>query len=280
MKIGVICSRVRREEKLLFETIKKSKAELVRIDDRDLTFCLEKTPVFETDIIIDRSINFSRSRHITKILDDHDIKIVNKPKVVRTCGDKILTTLALEKNKVPAVRVKVAFSRESAMKAIQEFGYPVVLKPAIGSWGRLLSKIDNEAAAETVLEHKQVLGSYHHSVFFINEYIKKPGRDIRAFVVGNETICAIYRASDHWITNTARGGTATNCPITEEINNICLKAAKAVGGGILAMDIFETDNGMIINEINHTMEFRNSIDTTGVNIPEKIVNYLIKEAKK
>lgn len=280
MKIGIICSRVRPEEKLLFQAVRKKNLELVRYDDRNLIFELENTPKFEADILLDRSINFSRSRHITKILCDRSINIINKAEVVRTCGDKILTTLALEKNNVPTVKVKVAFSRKSAMKAIEQFGYPVVLKPAVGSWGRLLSKIDNKSAAETILEHKQVLGSYHHSVFFINEFVEKPGRDIRAFVVGDETIGAIYRSSKHWITNTARGGRATNCPVTDEINEICLKTAKALGGGILALDLFETDKGLIVNEVNHTMEFRNSIKTTGVNIPEKMIEYLVEEAKK
>jgi [lysine-biosynthesis-protein LysW]--L-2-aminoadipate ligase len=159
-------------------------------------------------------------------------------------------------------------------------GYPVVLKPGVGSWGRLLSKVNDREAAETVLEHKKVLGSYHHSIYYIQEYVNKPGRDIRAFVVGDETICAIYRTSKHWITNTARGGEATNCPVTPALNELCVNAAKAVGGGVVALDIFEDpDRGMLVNEINYTMEFRNSIDTTGVNIPARVIDYVIDVAE-
>ena len=156
-------------------------------------------------------------------------------------------------------------------------GYPVVLKPAIGSWGRLLSKINDRESAEAILEHKQILGSYHHSIFYIQEYIDKPARDIRSFVVGDETIAAIYRYSDHWITNTARGGRATNCPVTPNIHALSAAAAKAVGGGVVAVDLLETRDGqLLVNEVNYTMEFRNSIDTTHVNIPDVVVDYIVK----
>jgi [lysine-biosynthesis-protein LysW]--L-2-aminoadipate ligase len=177
---------------------------------------------------------------------------------------------------IPTPRTRVAFTPESALQAIEEMGYPVVLKPGVGSWGRLLSKVNDREAAEAILEHKKVLGSYHHSVYYVQEYVEKHGRDIRAFVVGDETICAIYRTSPHWITNTARGGEATNCPVTPELNDLCVSAAKAVGGGVVALDVFEDqDRGMLVNEINYTMEFRNSIDTTGVNIPARVIDYVL-----
>ena len=155
-------------------------------------------------------------------------------------------------------------------------GYPVVLKPAVGSWGRLLSKINDRDAAEAILEHKTVLGSYHHSIFYIQKYVEKSGRDIRSFVVGDKCIAAIYRTSPHWITNTARGGLATNCPVTPELSELSLQAAKAVGGGIVAIDVFETKQGLMVNEVNYTMEYKNSITTTGVNIPKHMAEYVVK----
>jgi [lysine-biosynthesis-protein LysW]--L-2-aminoadipate ligase len=151
------------------------------------------------------------------------------------------------------------------------------LKPVIGSWGRLLAKIENREMAEALIEHKASLG-VHHQVFYIQEYIDKPGRDIRAFAVGDKVICAIYRSSENWITNTARGGVATNCPVTDEIAELCQRAARSVGGGLLALDLFETEHGLSINEINHTMEFRNSIGTTGVDIPQKMIEYVLMQA--
>jgi len=151
-----------------------------------------------------------------------------------------------------------------------------VLKPAVGSWGRLLAKISDRDAAEALLEHKDTLGSYQHAIFYIQEYVDKPSRDIRSFVVGDETICAIYRESSHWITNTARGGKARNCPVTPEIDRLSRAAARAVGGGVLAIDLLEHPDGMVVSEVNYTMEFRNSIDTTGVDIPGRIIDYVLR----
>jgi [lysine-biosynthesis-protein LysW]---L-2-aminoadipate ligase len=273
MKIGVLCSLIRKEEKLLFDEFRRQDLPFERIDDRELILDLHHRQ-WDYDVILERCINHSRALHTLKYLNDCGVKTVNTYDVASTCGDKLLTTLALIREGVPTPRVSVAHTPESALQAIEQLGYPVVLKPAVGSWGRLLSKVNDRDAAEAILEHKQTLGSYHHSIFYIQEYVDKRGRDIRSFVVGDETICAIYRTSAHWITNTARGGIATNCPVTPELNEISVRAAKAVGGGVVAIDLFETPDGLTVNEVNYTMEFRNSIDTTGVNIPAKVVDYV------
>jgi [lysine-biosynthesis-protein LysW]--L-2-aminoadipate ligase len=204
---------------------------------------------------------------------------VNTYSVATICGDKLLTSCALSEQNVPQPEVRVAFTEESALRAIEEMGYPVVLKPAVGSWGRLLSKVNDRDAAEAILEHKTVLGSYHHSIFYIQKYVEKKGKDIRSFVIGDKCIAAIYRTSPHWITNTARGGVATNCIVTDELNDISVRAAKAVGGGIVAIDVFETAQGLMVNEVNYTMEYKNSITTTGVNIPQKMVEYVLQVAE-
>jgi len=278
MKLGVLYSRVRAEEKLLFEALDARGIAYDKIDDRDVEFDLASPGAWRRyDVILERCINHSRALYALKILNDWGIPTVNTAYVADVCGNKLVTSSQLVKFGVPTTRIKVAFTPESAIKAIEAIGYPVVLKPAVGSWGRLLSKINDREAAEAVLEHKEVLGSYHHSIFYIQEYIRKPGRDIRAFVVGDETIAAIYRIrADHWITNTARGGEATGCPVTPELNKICIAAAKAVGGGILGVDVLEDpQRGYLINEVNYTIEFRNSIATTGVDIPNRILDYVL-----
>jgi [lysine-biosynthesis-protein LysW]---L-2-aminoadipate ligase len=279
MKIGILCSLIRKEEKLLFDEFRARGLAFDRIDDRELILDLHHRR-WDFDVILERSINHSRALHTLKYLNDCGVKTVNSYEVASTCGDKLLTTMALIKHGVPTPRVYIAYTPEAALQAIEGLGYPVVLKPAVGSWGRLLSKVNDRDAAEAILEHKQTLGSYHHSTYYIQEYIEKSGRDIRSFVVGDETICAIYRTSPHWITNTARGGIATNCPVTPELNDVSVRAAKAVGGGVVAIDVFETKDGLTVNEVNYTMEFRNSIDTTGVNIPGKVVEYVAEVARR
>jgi [lysine-biosynthesis-protein LysW]--L-2-aminoadipate ligase len=280
MKFGVLVSRIRVEEKLLFEELSKRGIEFDRIYDNEIIFRLEEKP-FDYDVILERSLHHGRALYALKVLNDWGIPTVNTYEVAQTCGSKFLTTQAIIHHGVPTPKTTLSFTPESTIQAIEEMGYPVVIKPSVGSWGRLLAKINDREAAEAVIEHKETLGNYEHSIFYVQEYIKKPQRDIRAFVVGDETICAIYRGSEHWITNTARGGAASNCPVTPELNDICLRAAKAVGGGVVAIDVFEdAERGLLINEVNYTMEFRNSIDTTGVNIPGRVIDYCLKVAKR
>lgn len=274
--LGILLSRVRKEEKLLLQVFESRRIPVEIIDDRQIVFNLQENEG-RYHGILERCINHARALYALRIFKDWGVKTVNDYDVALICGNKLETTSALIRNDVPTPRCMVAFTPESALRAIEELGYPVILKPAVGSWGRLLSKLNDKDAAETILEHKKILGSYHHSIYYIQEYIDKPGRDIRSFVVGDQTIAAIYRHSDHWITNTARGGTVANCPVTPEINALSVAAAESVGGGIVAIDLLETREGrLLVNEVNYTMEFRNSIDITGVDIPGAIVDYFVK----
>ncbi len=281
MRVGVLCSRIRVEEKLLFAELERRGVAYERIDDDDVIFDLNAGR-YEYDVVLERSIHHSRALYALKVFNDAGVPTVNTASVADICGDKFKTTQALIRAGVPTPRTRMAFTPESALRAIEDLGYPAVLKPAIGSWGRLIAKVNDREAAEALLEHKQILGSYHHSIFYIQEYVPKPHhRDIRAFVVGDECICAIYRTSDHWITNTARGGQATVCPVTPALADLCVSAAYAVGGGVVAIDVLEAPDGrLLVNEVNYTMEFRNSIAPTGVDIPARIIDYTLEVARK
>lgn len=282
VRVGFLHSLIRPEEKLLLEEFRRRGATVEMIDDRSVHFTLgvRTNPV---DVVVERCINHSRALHALRLYESQGIPCVNTAAVAATCGDKLMTSVALAEQGVPQPEVRVAFTPESALEAIEEMGYPVVLKPAVGSWGRLLAKVNDRDAAEALLEHKTVLGSYHHSIFYIQRYVAKPGRDIRAFVIGEECVAAIYRASPHWITNTARGGQATVCPVTPDLAQLAAAGARAVGGpggAVVALDIFETDAGLVINEINYTMEYRNSIAPTGVNIPGRIADFVLARAAR
>ncbi|PJF44054.1 MAG: lysine biosynthesis protein LysX [Phototrophicales bacterium] len=282
MRIGVLCSRVRVEEKLLFNAFAERGVDVVRLDERELA--IQPTSFIpNVDILLERSVSTNAGLIAAQLFEAVGTTVINNYHTASICADKIRTSLVLAQHGVPQPITEIAFSEESALQAIERIGYPVVLKPPVGSWGRLLARINDRDAAEAIIEHKLTLGSYQHHVFYIQEYITKPQRDIRAFVIGTEVICAIYRQSSHWITNTARGGQAANCPVTDELAHICQQAALAVSnqqGGILAIDILEDEHrGYLVCEVNHTMEFRNSIDTTGVNIPMRIVQYVLEVAQ-
>jgi len=284
MRLAILTSRIRVEEKLLFEALRSRGVEFDVIDDEGLLFDLAQPEARwrAYDAVFCRTVSQSRGLAVLHVLEHWGIPTFNSAAVTTTCNDKLLTTLALLQAGVPTPRTLLAFDAQTTIRGIEtEMGYPVVLKPITGSWGRLLARVNDRDAAEAVLEHQETLGSYQHHIHYVQQYIAKPQRDIRAFVVGNRTICAIYRESAHWVTNTARGAVTSNCPVTPELDRLCVQAAQAVGGGILAVDLLEDpEQGLLVNEINATMEFRNSIAPTGVDIPLEIVDYIMSHARQ
>lgn len=285
MRIGILVTHIRAEEKLLIQAFQDAGVQPDIMLDRDLNFDItgdagqlapSGTPWNEYDLIFERCVSTSRGMYALAVLNTWGIRTINSYQTASICADKLQTSLALAQYHVPQPITRAAFTPESAMQAIADVNYPAVLKPVTGSWGRLLARVNDRDSAEAIIEHRQTLGDYNHHTYYVQAYIEKPGRDIRAFVVGDRTICAIYRQSEHWITNTARGGSASNCPITPELDELCQRAATAVGGGILAIDLLEDADGrLLVNEVNHTMEFRNSSTPTGVDIAAEVVAYAL-----
>jgi len=285
MRVALLVTHIRAEEKLILAAFNKRDISPDIILDRELNFEITQgadqlapsgIAWRDYDLVFERCVSTSRGMYALAILNNWGLCTYNTYETAAACADKLRTSIALMKFGIPQPHTRVAFTPESAMQAIEDVQYPAVLKPVTGSWGRLLARVHNRDSAEAILEHRQTLGDYNHHTYYVQEYVDKPGRDIRAFVVGDRTIAAIYRASNHWITNTARGGLATNCPVTDQLNDICVRAAHAVGGGILAVDLLEDAVGdFVVNEINHTMEFRNSSKPTGVDIAQEVIDFVI-----
>ena len=306
VRVGMVYSRLRNDEKMLVDAARERGIDFTPIFDDELVLDIHQRP-WDVDVLLERSISFYRGLYVLKFANAHGIPTVNTYEVAARCGDKAETSLLLAKAGVPTPKTRVAFTPEAALRACRELGYPAVLKPTMGSWARLLAKVDNDEMADMVLEHKEALNNPLQQIYYVQEYVKKPQadgevgthqllgspalkrgdappaashRDIRAFVVGDQTIAALPRNSPHWITNTAKGGKASNFPVTPDFDDFCQRAAAAVGGGVLALDIMETDAGWTCHEVNHTMEFKNSVAPTGVDIPGKVLDYCVAQAKR
>jgi [lysine-biosynthesis-protein LysW]--L-2-aminoadipate ligase len=273
--LAILHTTIRLEEKLIKEAAEKRGVSIKLIDLRSEVFNPTSFRA-DFDIALERSVSTVKGDYAVMFLESMGVPVVNPSAVARNCEDKFRTSLVLARAGVPTPKFALVFDLDQALLAVEELGgFPVVLKPPLGSWGRLLAKVNDRDSLEALLEHKDVLGTPPQKAYYLQEFVRKPGRDIRAFVVGGEAICAIYRESSHWITNTARGGVARNCPVTAELQTTCEQAAAAVGGGVLAIDIFETPEGLSVNEINHTMEFKNSEAPTGVSISGAVVDYCL-----
>lgn len=287
-RIAMLVTHVRAEEKLLHGALAGVGLSCDVLLDRDVRLDLladagQAAPNGrrwrEYDVILIRTVSQSRGLMAALVLESWGLRVINRYETAALCADKARTTLTLAQAGIPQPGVRLAFTPAAGLTALEELGYPAVLKPVVGSWGRLLARVRDVEEAEAILEHRQTLGGYTQQVVYAQEYIEKPGRDIRAFVIGERPICAIYRSSPHWVTNTARGGRASNCPLTPNLVSLCERAAAAVGGGLLALDVLEAPDGrLLLNEINHTMEFRNSSAPTGVDIAAAVAEYVREEA--
>jgi len=230
--------------------------------------------------VLIRSISQSRAETAALLLGAAGARTVNAHGTISTCNDKVRTTVALVAAGLPSPRTLVALDPETALQAVERVGYPAVLKPPAGSWGRLLSRVNDRDAAEAVIEHKRVLGSAVHSVFYIQEHVPKPGRDIRVIVINGRAVAGMYRYSEHWVTNAARGGRGVNCPVDGEAGRLAVRAAAAVGGGAVAVDLLEGPSGLLVNEVNATMEFKTCTEASGVDIAGALVDYWLEEAAR
>lgn len=279
-KIGMIHSTIRQDEKLLIKAARERNVNLVPVDIRKQTL----NPDFwheQFDVVIERCISTTMGMYAINFFEALGVFVVNSAAVASLCEDKFATSLRLKKAAVPTVPFAMAFSEEQALEGVDQLGgYPIVIKPAKGSWGRLLAKVNDSQALEAILEHKQVLGTPPHKAFYLQKFIDKRGRDIRVTMVGDKVVCAIYRESSHWITNTARGAKVKPCSVNKKIKEISQAASAAVGGGVLGIDIFETDEGYLVNEVNHTTEFKNVQRVTGVDVAGAIIDYCLQIVQK
>ncbi len=287
MNVGILYSRIRRDEKLLLGELRERDHEIEKIDVRKQQFSLSAPPEsFEdVDILVDRCLATSRSLYATQFAEAYGIPVVNSAETAAVCANKIKNSLALEQAGVPTPETEVAFTKSAALEIVEEFGYPCVLKPVIGSWGRLMAKIDSRSAAEAIFEHKETLGHYEHKIFYIQEFVEKPDRDIRVLAVDGEPIAAMVRSSEHWLTNAAKGAETDTFELDEEARELVADASEAVGGGLLGVDLMETagshrDPGYTVHEVNHNVEFKALNDATDIDVPARVVDWLEQKVEE
>jgi [lysine-biosynthesis-protein LysW]--L-2-aminoadipate ligase len=285
-KIGLVYDRIRWDEKALIRAATKSGLGLKLIDPKTLyidTFeGAEDLKEEFGEVVIQRCVSYFRGLHVTAILENSGLQVINPFYVSLVCGNKMFTTLALVKAGIPVPKTLVAFTDKGVTKALEKIGYPAVLKPVVGSWGRLVALIRDRESAQAIIESREQMRNALLQIYYLQEYVERPPRDIRVLVIGDEVVAASYRYSpeDDWRTNVARGGTSEPCPITDELEDIVLKAAETVGGGVLAVDCMESPRGILVHEINGTVEFRGLCSATKVDIPGKIIKYATEMMKK
>ena len=273
--ITALYDTIRLEEKLLIESAKKNDINLEMVDCKKLFVDLNDKKIFDGPIL-QRCVSYYRNLHSTAAIEGQGTKVVNCLNTGIFAGNKLFTHMLLQKAGVPTPDATVAFSKDSALDALDKNGFPKIIKPTVGSWGRMVSKINDMDSAEGIIDGREVMYPIHQ-VHFLEEFVERPPRDIRVIVIGDNVAAAIYRNSGdgNWKTNTHLGGSAETCEITNELEDICIKAKDTVYGDIVGIDLMESnDKGMVVHEINNTTEFRNVVRVTGVDIPKLMLEYV------
>ncbi len=284
LKLGVLVSFLRQEEKLILSAARARGMKVTPIFDRELALNVSAPTAAESgvdiDVLLDRSVVHSRAGYTLWAMNRWGIPTLNTASAVTVCDDKARASMVLEAAGIPSPRTFVAYSVESALEACEALGYPAVLKPVTGSWGRLISKVNGPGQAKAIISQKSEHGSFHHDIYYIQEFIEKPGRDIRAYVVGGEIVAASYRTSEHWITNAARGAVSLPCPVTPEIESLAIRACEVVGARLAGVDLIETNDGLKVIEINTGGEFKGLMTTTDRDIAGEIVEEAARIARE
>ena len=252
------------------------------MDSKDLSITLNSGELPLADrVVLQRCVSYFRNVHSTAALEAAGHTVVNSFACAWVCGNKLFGSLALVKHHIPTPRTTLAMAEDSALRSMEQMGYPAVVKPVVGSWGRLSALIRDGDAARAVIEDREQMFPIYQ-IYYLQEFVKRPPRDIRSFVIGDRTIAAIYRysGSSEWRTNTARGGKAEACKITPELDELSVRAAKAVGGDFVGVDLMEGEDGLLVHEVNNTTEFKNTVPATGVDIPGMVIDYLISVQKR
>lgn len=278
--LSILYDTIRWEEKALFDTGKKKGTDIKMVDCKNLFLNLDQTKEnFGT--VIQRCVSYYRSLHSTAALEGKGVNVINCLNTSIFAGNKLFTHMLLQKNGIPTPFSTVAFSEESALAALESQGYPMVLKPTVGSWGRLIALLKDRDSAEGIMESRERMYPIYQ-VYYLEEFVQRPPRDIRAIMIGDKVVAAIYRYSgdSQWKTNMALGGRAEECKVTKELEDICVRAKNAVQGQIVGVDLMESkEKGLLVHEVNNTTEYKNTVRVTGVDIPALMIDYALQSRK-
>lgn len=285
VRICIIYDKLRFEEKKIYNDIQQKGFDATLVDGKSLIFDTElsKSDSRFGDIILQRVISYNRGLHLTYCLEEIGLPVVNSFSVSEICGNKLITSLILKKNNVPTPKTTFAFSTESARECMKKLGYPLVVKPIIGSWGRGVYQIKDQSMADMMLDSRQENDNSFSRIYYFQELIDRPSRDIRCIVIGDQIVASVFRYSseNEWRTNVAVGGRTEMAPLTSELKEIVLKASNAVGGGILGVDLMEDkERGYLVHEVNNTVEFRGASAVCKSDIAGAMTDYLVKMSSK
>jgi len=207
----------------------------------------------------------------------HGKVVINDPSAIERCIDKFYSLSLLYENGLPVPRTAVTENANEALKAFRELGQDViVVKPIFGSRGIGITRISDVDVAERIFRTLQ----FYHKVIYIQEFIQHGQRDIRMFVIGDRVVASMYRESDSWKTNIARGARPVAFEPSDELKDMAVRACRVLGCEVAGVDVLEGRDGYYITEINSQPGWRGLQSVTRVNIAREIIKYVVGKVRK
>jgi [lysine-biosynthesis-protein LysW]--L-2-aminoadipate ligase len=278
--VAVLASQVRADERRLFDALERRGVRYEQVDPRGMWSGAEERERRWRGVL-NREIGQVRALYAARMCEALGMPVINSAAATEVCGDKWQTSLALSAASLPTPRTALGLTPEAALAALADIGYPALIKPLVGSWGRLIVTLRDADMAEEVFEYVRALPGPQSHLVYVQELIAKPGRDIRAIVVGGELLGASYRIATGTRTNVARGASTQRCPETAELTKLAVAGAAAVAADIAAVDLIENADGqLLILEVNHRVEFSGFQAALGdrVDVADRIVGHIVARA--
>jgi len=286
--VGILINRITWEVKQLIAEFEKNQIKYELLNNQKVYYKLsrEKDLKSNFDLILERSLSYLRGLYSCAILETKGYKVINNYECLTISGNKLLTSLKLIEKNIPTPETYIAFKDNSAINAIDgSIGYPVILKPIIGSWGRLIAKIEDYNSATANLQAREIMGNVYQKIYYLQEYIvdtnSKNPTDFRVFVIGDKCVAVMGRFSPDkdFRSNIAVGGTAKPVELTPELEKLSIQASRAINGEIIGVDLMFKKGNLNVIEINGTPQFKGIVSATKINIASEIVEYIMNKYK-
>ena len=202
--------------------------------------------------------------------------VINPPEAIEHCVDKYDLLAILEDNGIPVPRTAVTENVDEALKAFNELGEDVIVKPIFGSRGIGSTRLKDPEIASTISSAI----TFYHGVIYLQEFVHHGFSDIRAFVVGDRVVAAMRRVANSWKTNYSQGARPEQIRLDKSMEEMAIKSAKLIECKIAGVDILESPRGPLVVEVNSQPGWRGLQSVMRVNIADEIVDFVLSELKK
>jgi RimK family alpha-L-glutamate ligase len=209
-------------------------------------------------------------------LERKGLLIINQPEAIEISADKYRSLILMEEQGIPVPPTIATEDTEAAIRAFQELGGDVVIKPIFGSRGMGIGRVNDPETAWRIFHAL----NYTRHVLYIQKFIPHGTRDIRLFVIGDRVVASMYREADSWKTNIDRGARPIALEPSKELEDLAIKVAKTICCKVAGVDVMESQEGYIVNEINSQPGFRGLQLVTKVRIADEIIDYILENMRR